>query len=375
MKKIIFILITAILAGCSGQKSDDQIKAEITKTKEQIEELQKTLKTLESKLDSTKTEASNLIKVKVANMTQKEFDHFFEVSGVVEAKKKSFISPEMSGQIKKIHVSEGERVSQGDLLISLNTSVIANTLAETKSGLELATTMFKKQKELWDQGIGSEVEFLQAKNTKERLEIAVNTLQAQLRMGEIRAPFDGIVDGINAKEGEMGMPGYELVRMVNLAELEIKADVSERYIPVIKKDDLVNVTFPSYPDIEKNIPIKRTGNIINQANRTFQIQVDLANINGTIKPNSLAILRIKDYSNKQAFIVPSLVVKRDVTKKSFLFVARKENEGYVARKVFVTPGNSYKDQTEILEGLKPGDQVIIEGFNMISDGTNITPSL
>lgn len=310
------------------------------------------------------------VPVVVKIIKQEVFNHYIEVSGTVGAVNEAFISPEMNGQIKKIHVNEGARVKKGDLIISLNTSVIDKSIEELKTGLELARTIYSKQKELWDQKIGSEIQYLQAKNSKESLEGKLQTLYAQLDMARVKAPFDGIVDEIMQKEGELATLGRQIVQMVNLSKMEINADVSEMYLPKVKKGDLVKVEFPAYPELREQIPIYRTGNIVNPSNRTFKVQLRIGNKNETLKPNIISILHINDYSNNTALVVPSIIIKKD-NNGDFLFTAVKEDGKLVAKKTYIKSGMSYKDNTEVHEGIKEGDQVVVNGYNMVATGTII----
>ena len=374
MKKILVVALVLILASCSSTDRKDEIKEEIKGKKKEIANLKKEISELEDELeaDSTYSKENYLVPVRIKKMHTDTFVHLIEVNGSVEAINDAFISPEMNGQIKKIYVEEGDRVSKGQLLVSLNTSVTQKGIEELETALELANTMYKKQKELWDQKIGSEIQFLQAKNGKESLEKKLETLKAQLAMAQIKAPFNGIVDEIFQKEGEMASPGFKVVQLVDLSKLKVNADISENYLSSIKKGNLVSVTFPAYKDIEfKDVPISRTGNVVKLDNRTFTMEVKINNENNQLKPNIISIIHINDYVNDTAFVVPSIILKRDVNNKFFLFVVTKKGGEFVAKKAYVETGKSYLDQTEILSGLKKGQQVIVEGYNTVSTGTKI----
>lgn len=326
------------------------------------------------KNETTETEnAKNIHKVSVRVKTIKpeKFISYFEVNGFVEALQNAFISPELNGQIKQINVEEGQRVSKGDILAVLNTDITRKGVEELKTGLEFATVTFEKQKELWDQKIGSEIQFLQAKNTKESLEKKLETLEEQLEMANVRAPFDGIVDEIFSKVGEMGTPGRQIVQLVNLSKLIVEADVSEAYISKINKGDTVQINFPAYPDIVLYEPIYRTGNVINPDNRTFKIQVRINNVGEKFKPNIMANIKIEDYVNDSAFVVPSIIIKKDINKGSFIFEAQKTDSSVVANKIFIEPGVSYNDKTVIKKGVTKNQQIIVDGYNMVATGTDI----
>jgi RND family efflux transporter MFP subunit len=173
------------------------------------------------------------------------------------------------------------------------------------------------------------------------------------------------------KKGDLAMPGRQIMKMVNLDKLKINADISEAYLSKIDKGDTVTVEFPAYPDIKFKTPVYRTGNIIHPDNRTFQVQLKINNIDEKLKPNIISVLHINDYTNKNAFVVPSIIIKKDM-KGRFLFVTNEEPEkGLVAEKRYVKTGKSYKDQTEILSGLSGGEKVIVDGYNKVATGTNI----
>ena len=371
MKLRIFSLLLislAIVAGCTSEKSDKEIRQEINEKKKTISELEQKIQDLESKKEK---DSAYKVPVNTKTISEEVFQHQIEVNGTAEAEKQASISPEINGQIKKIYVDEGERVSGGQLLVKLNTEVTRKNIQELKTSLELARTTYEKQKRLWEQDIGSEMQYLQAKNKKESLESKLETSKAQLQKAKIKAPFSGIVDEILMKEGDLAMPGTRLLKLVNLKELNINADISESYLSKVKKGDTVKLSFPSYPDIEMNAPIYRTGNIIKPDNRTFKIQVKINNIDQKLKPNMISVLRINDYTNSEAFVVPSIIIKKDI-KGKFLFVVNKDAEkGMIAKKRYVETGKSYKDRTEILSGLKQGDKVIIDGYNMVTSATNV----
>ncbi|GAB4299423.1 MAG: efflux RND transporter periplasmic adaptor subunit [Marinilabiliales bacterium] len=334
------VLLSIVLISCGTDKSDQQ--------------------------DETNMEYS--IPVKIKNLKYEKFHHFIQVTGYVEALYDAYISPEMNGQIKKIYVKEGDYVQTGQLLAELNTEVISKSIEELKTGLELAKTLYNKQKELWDQGIGSEVQYLQAKNQKESLEKKLETLYAQMDMAKIKAPFSGYIESVMQKEGELAVPGMQLMQLVNFNKLKIVADVSEKYLNSIHKGDTVKITFPAYPDIELYKTIYRTGNVIKQGNRTFEIEIQLDNLKDNIlKPNIIATVYINDYSNNKALTVPSVIIKKDL-KGDFLYVVNKTDSLFTAEKRHVKIGVSQDNMTEIIEGLKEGEKVVIAGYNQLSNG-------
>lgn len=376
MKKF-FILAAAsiLLFSCQPkQESVEDIRKKINAHKLEITEIENSIKALEEQIaqDTSASENAFSILVNVKEIQKDTFIHFVEVTGFVESEFQSNISPEMAGQIKSILVEEGQRVSKGQLLVQLKTDMTDKSIQEIEKGLELATTVYNKQKSLWDQKIGSEIQYLQAKNSKESLESSLETLNAKLEMSSIRAPYAGIVDQISAKKGEMAQPGFQVLQLVNLTNLQIEADISEYFIPFLSEGDKVTVMFPTYPDmVLNNIKIIRIGNIINQNNRTVKIQLSIPNPGEKLKPNMLSKIKVKDFVNNEALTLPTIVIKKDADQNNYVYVARQDGDRVVSVKQKIVIGHSYSNQTEVLEGIEEGDEVIVEGYNLVKNGTVI----
>ncbi len=369
MKKVLFVVIIGILASCSAKvdtpETKEDIISQISEYKKEIIELNKKITDLEKGL----YEMEGAVKgtpVHLTEMKYEQFNHYFEVNGSVEAINAAYISPEINGQVKQVYVKEGSKVSKGQLLIKLNSSITESSIKEVETALELANTVYEKQTQLWDKNIGSELDYLQAKNNVESLESKLETLNAQAEMALIRAPINGIVDEILVKEGELAVPGMQVIQLVNLDGLYVNADVSEAYITKIKKGDIVNLEFPSLPDIKMEVPVFRTGNIVKTANRTFIVQLKINNVDNMIKPNVLAKIKINDYTKERAILVPSLILKQDM-KGTYVFTAV-DNK---AKKIYVETGKSYNGNTLVTSGLNAGDKVIVDGYNQVSDGKQI----
>lgn len=372
MKKLLFLFLALIIISCGSNDRAAQLEEEIKNKKDQVMTLSNEIRELEEELAEVKDidPEKHKILVVAKEIEYTPFKHYFEAHGSVESISEAFISPEVNGQIREIKVREGERVQKGQLLVVLNTSITENTIEEVNKSLELATTVYEKQKRLWDQQVGSEMQYLQAKNNKESLETRLKTLEAQLDMSYIRSPINGIIDEIYNKEGELAIPGMQLMQIVNLTNLYINAELSESYLPKIRKGDMVNLTFPSYPDIEMETPIHRVGNVINPQNRSFTIQLKINNRQEQLKPNVLAVIKINDFSTDQALVVPTIILKQDI-KGTYMYVVAKDEEGYHAKKVYVETGISYQDKSIITKGLKPGQKIITKGYNLVSDGSKI----
>ncbi|HPE42732.1 MAG TPA: efflux RND transporter periplasmic adaptor subunit, partial [Bacteroidales bacterium] len=268
-KIIATIFVFSILSACSTEETAETISKQLESLRKEQRELAQKITDTEQKLKALSKNEDTRQKeaVVLQQITPRTFNHFFETSGSVEAVEEAFISPEVNGQIKKILVVEGDRVKKGQLLAELNTDIIERNIAEIETALVLAKDVYERQKRLWEQKIGSEVQFLEARNNKENLENKLQTLQAQLDLASITAPIDGIVERVYQKNGELAVPGVQLIHLVNLNELKVRADVSEAYLPVIHSNDSVNLTFPSFPDYKKSLTISRVGNVVNKNNR------------------------------------------------------------------------------------------------------------
>lgn len=373
MKQILLISLVFFAVSCgNSERTPEAIKNQIKTYKEQISDLEKKIASLEEELAGegiiTEDGAKKLVKAQA--ITKQHFAHYVEVSASLEAVNSAYISPEISGQIQTIHVNEGLFVKKGQLLVSLNADIINASIKELETSYELAKTVYAKQEELWSQKIGSEIQYLEAKNNKESLESKLNSLKLQKSKSRIVAPISGIVDNIHIKKGELAMPGAQIIELVNIGTFYVNADVSEKYIPVVKNGNEITVSFPTFPDWTIKTNVARTGNIINPSNRTFTLQARVTNKDNKLKPNMLATVKFKDFELDEALVVPSIIVKEDF-KGKYLYVIG-ENEGkQFAKKVYIKTSYANDTGTMVTNGLKTGDQIIVEGYNVIKDGIEI----
>lgn len=377
MKNLIaLIIISSLLFSCSSGNDKDAIKGKITEYQNQITDLSKKIKELESQLPGGSVTNSTLgkaTKVRTTKVSIQPFSKYFTATGELEAINEAFVSPEVSGQITKINVVEGQKVSRGQLLAKLNTSLIEKNIKEVETQLDLAKIIYDKQTELWNDGIGSERQYLEAKNSFENLQNKMATLQEQYNMSIIRSPINGYVEDILLKQGELASPGMLLMQIVNLDRLYVVTKLSEAYLPVIKKGDVVEITFPTFPDLNLQEKVARIGNVVNKQNRTFRMEVIIDNKDGRLKPNLLANIKINDYNTNDAIIVPSYLIREDLT-GSYLFLAEKNLDNWVAKKKYIKVGRSYQDKSEVLSGLSANNLIITDGYSSISDGAAISIS-
>lgn len=371
MKRIVTIITAALLlAACSNTNVSDEAskRKELQEYKNQLIELEAKINALESELENT-DEEEKLVNVSVTELNNQLFEHFIEVTGKVEADLDVNVSPESVGVIDSIMVVEGQHVTKNQVLGKLNTDALERNLDELKIQLALAETNFGRQKNLWDQQIGSEMQFLEAKTSMESLEKRIDGIKAQIKMAQITSPVDGVVDIVHQKEGEIGGPQIPFAKVLNISTIKIYADVSESYLTKVKKGERVNIYFPAL-DRELEAPIRQIGNTIDPNNRTFRIRIDLRNPDGMIKPNLVSVIQIRDYVAENALVIPSLYIKQDFN-GSYIFIAENSPETQRAKKVYVEPGMTNNNQTEITAGLEAGMKIISEGYSQVSDGTPI----
>ncbi|MCD4745099.1 MAG: efflux RND transporter periplasmic adaptor subunit [Bacteroidales bacterium] len=362
MKKIFGILLLCVfIISCNEDK-----QSKLEKLEKQRDELSEKINKLKKELNSKKIIADNFIYVKAEKVQNRIFKHFIEIQGNVESDNNIFVPAQSPGVIQRIYVNRGDKVTKGQILAEQDASIILNGIEEVKTGLELATIIYEKQKRLWEKEIGSEIKYLQAKTQKESLEKKLQTLNEQYKLTKIISPIDGTIDEIAIKKGEAAAPGFGAIRVVQLTKLKVKAYLSENYITNIKKNDSVKIFIPS---INKyfSTTIFAVSQVIDPDNRTFNIEISVPDNIKDIKPNMLAILTINDYTNPEALVVPVNVVQNSGG-EIFLFVAKKNKKNWIAKKRIVKTGKYYNNKLEITENLNNGENVIIFGYQDLADG-------
>lgn len=371
MKNLLIILsISSILAACSGGNKDDK-KVQLAELKKQQAELTDKISQLEAdiaKNDTTKSGKSKL--VIVTGIEPKPFNHYIEVQARVEGDEDVMVSAESMGAVTAVNVKAGDKVSKGQVMATLDDRTIRSQMESMQSQLELATTLYNRQKNLWDQKIGSEVQFLNAKTQKESLERQVGALQNQWDLTRIKSPINGTVDDINIKIGQMMAPGMPAIRVVNLTSLKVKGEVAEAYINSVNKGNPVKIFFP---DLNKEIDAKvdYSGKAIGALNRTFNVEVRLNAAHGEYHPNQVAVLKIADYSSEKALVVPVSAVMKG-TDGEYVFIAANENGKNIAKRKPVKSGKVYNGNVEIAQGISANDKVITFGNQNLVEGDIIS---
>lgn len=333
-------------------------KAEITN---QLEELDAAI----AALDTNK----KLPLVTVRQIEADTFDHYIEVQGDVMTDQNIVIFPEFAGILKKIHVKMGDRVSEGQLLATIDDGGLRKQLQAAESQAELAKTAFERQERLWKKDIGSEMQYLNAKTQAESSQKQVEQLKEQLAKAQVKAPFSGIVDDIIADEGQLLAPGQsQIIRVVNLSKMYVKSDVPETYLSTVKRGKKVMVHLPVL-DTTIMATVTKVSNYISPDNRTFKIEIDLPSKNNMIKPNLMAKVKINDYRNEKAILVPQGLISENSEGSQYLYKAEMSKDGKtgVAQKVIIKTGLKQGDMIEVKEGLMANDFVIKEGARTVKD--------
>jgi RND family efflux transporter MFP subunit len=305
--------------------------------------------------------------VSVKPLTLQTFDHYIEVQGRVDGNENIGVSPQTIAVVTRILVSEGDYVRKGQVLAELDAEVLKRSLFELQSQLNFATELYQKQKNLWDQNIGSEIQYLTAKNNKESLENKIATVQDQIKMSSITAPIDGTIEDIPIKVGQTASLGVPAFRVINFARAKAVADVGEAYTAKIKTGDQVLIYLP---DLNEEFTEKVTfaSKYINPTNRTFVVEAELPSNKEVYRANMIAIVRIKDYTNPSTFAIPQNYIQTSGGEGSYVFLAKTENGKPVARKAYIKSGVSYNGLTEITHGLKEGDLLITAGYKDLFEG-------
>lgn len=383
MKKIIQLSILGLLvAACGGggnQSVDEALASKDTEVmrakRSSITDELKTLEEQVKQLDEAISELegnSKLPLVSALTLQTEEFQHYLELQGDVMTDQNVLIYPEMAGTLYRVYVEEGQKVSKGQLLASIDDGGLSSQLAQLKTQAELAKTTFERQKRLWEQNIGSEIQYLQAKTQYEAQQSAVKQLESQVGKSSVRAPFSGIVDDIIKDQGTVVSPGpgSEIFRIVNLSDMYIAVEVPEAHLPNVTQGKKVEAYFPVLGE-SITTEIRQTGNFINPSNRSFNAEIPVPNKNGRIKPNLTAQVKINDYINENAILIPQSVVSENAEGGQYVYVIAEENGAVTAKKSIITPGKTQGDYLEVLEGLSAGSQVIVDGARSVRDGQNV----
>jgi RND family efflux transporter MFP subunit len=355
------------LAHCGSAEASnnrlDQLVVKRDSLRSVINDLNNELVVIEAAI-AAQSDDDDYVRVSAVSMKPQPFSHYFTVQGNIETELNALVYPESQGLIKRILVNEGDRVSKGQALMVLDTELIQRNIDEVETQYALAVDVYNRQARLWEQNIGSELQYLEAKNNKERLENTLSTLGKQKNMGTVKAPFDGVIDQISPKVGEMASMAMPVARIVSLEQMYARSQVSENYVNVVKPGMPAELILPGGDTVRTSV--RRVGKFINPENRTFEITLDLAE--GVVaKPNMYCAVRIEDLSLDSVIVVRSSMIMQDTQNREYLYVLRADGGNYRVVKQLVQSGSSYGDRTWVAEGLKPGDLVIDRGARRVID--------
>ena len=384
MKKIISTLfISSLILACS--RDQPATTSELIAAKDLIglrvlkESKLKTLNSLKLELSEINTVISNLdpseklALISMIEVKPERFDHFIEIQANIKTRQNLLLYPEYSGTLKKLYVKEGQQVKKGKLLAQIDDAGLKNQFEQLEIQVQLSKTTFDRTQRLWDQKIGSEIQLLQAKATYEGLLKTIEQLKKQLLRTQIFAPFSGKIDEIVANTGANLFPGQTpVMRIVNLEEMYAEANVPERYLSQIKIGTTALVEIPMLK-IKYSSSIRQTGNFINPNNRSFRVETPLPNPDEMIKPNLSCKLKINDYSNPQALMIPLRIINENASGQKYIYKLKPDvkDKVYRTEQIFVQLGKSSKDKIEVLEGIQADDLLIDEGATIVENNQRV----
>jgi len=382
MRKIYSLFVVTVLLISCGEKKPVSIESlvstgSLTELKAKKKEIAANLKTTNKDLEAINMAISKKDTLKklplITTFTAKEtiFTHYLEIQGNVKTKQNILVYPEMPGILRKIFVQEGQRVTKGQLLATIDDGGLSNQVAQVEATTQLAKTTFERQKRLWEQKIGSEIQFLQTKTNYEAQTNALKQLKSQQAKASVRAPFSGVIDNIIKEPGTVIAPGSgsEIFRIVNLNNMYVEAEVPEKYIASITKNKAVKVEFTVLGK-SVNSKIRQVGSFINPNNRSFKIEVPVENKSGNIKPNLTAKLQINDYTDAEAILIPQSIISENARGEQYIYVLKEKksnNEG-VTERLIIETGKTQGDMIEVTKYLAADAEIIMEGARSVTSG-------
>ncbi len=369
MKRLFFLSILLALFGLPACRNDKDEASELAALKEQKSQIEARIAELEKKLNVSGGKAKPLQNVGIEQITLRPFYHYIDLQGRVVAEESVPVTSKMPGVLAQVRVKNGDVVRKGQLLAQLDDEVMRKSIAELEVQLKTAQDLYERQKGLWEQRIGTEVQFIQARTNKEALEQRLATLKEQLEQTRIYAPISGTVDFVALKVGQAISPGIPLCQIINLGNLKISGDVPESYAAKVQRGAPVKLYFP---DLDKELDSRITyvSPSISTTNRTFTVEAALPANSGSYRANMIAVMKIVDYRNPKAIVLPVNLIYQESRGENYVFVADKNGDSgqAVARRVPVQVGRSYNGMVEVISGLKAGDWIITSGTQSLTGG-------
>ena len=362
MKKTLFFIGLIIFTiSCSTPDK----KTQLEKLKKEHDKIAAQIVTLEKEINPQGMTPA--VMVAVQTLVKQSFEHYIEVQGRIDGNENIGVSPRSPGVVTKIFVKEGDYVKKGQVLAELDAEVLKQNLDDLQNQLAFVTQLYQKQKTLWDQKIGSEVQYLSAKNNKESVENKIASLQDQINMSKITSPIDGTIEDIPIKVGQMASIANPSFRVINFSRAKAIADVGEAYSAKIKTGDLVRIFLPDFnQEIIENVTF--ASKFINPTNRTFTVEVELPPVSNNYRANMIAVIRIKDYTNPSVIAIPQNYIQSSRDEGLYIFIVKEENGKKIARKAYIKTGITYNGLTEIQSGLNQGDMIVTAGYKDLFEG-------
>ena len=378
MKYLLYLLPLSLLLACGDTEDSNAIpdtleerRAMLKVKKQEARELDRLIAELEEKIEAEAPTEKSRSLVTTRPVTTGEFKHYVEIQGTVESDELAMITSETPGRLTMQKLDVGDRVRRGELVAKVDLEQLDKQIAELQTQLTLATDVYNRQKRLWDQNIGTELQFLEARTRKESLEKSLETIRFQQNKANIYAPISGVVEMVNLKAGELASPGVPIAQVMDTRRVKVVADVPEKYLTAVKRGDKVLVNFPAL-DKEIEARVSLIGTTINPGNRTFEVEVELDNRNGELKPNLLAEMRINDETLPEAVMVPVELVQQEVSGRSFVYVVGEGTDGPFAQKVYVQTGETSEGSIVITEGLSGDETLIDQGARSLAERDLVT---
>jgi len=382
MRKIyLLFVLTAILTSCEEKKTASieslVSSGTLTELKEKKKEIITNLEAINKDLEVLNSAILKKDTFKklplITTFTAKTaiFNHYLEIQGNVKTKQNILVYPEMPGILREVFVKEGQRVTKGQLLATIDDGGLSDQVAQLEATTQLAKTTFERQERLWKQKIGSEIQFLQTKTNYKAQSNSLKQLKSQQSKASIRAPFSGVIDNVIKEPGTVIAPGQgsEVFRIVNLNNMYVEAEVPESYIASITKNKEVKVEFPVLGETLTS-SIRQVGSFINPNNRSFKIEVPVENKNGNVKPNLTAKLQINDYTDENAILIPQSIISENSKGQQYIYVLKqkKSNNEAVAERLIIETGKTQGDMIEVTKNLATNAEIIMEGARSVNNG-------
>jgi RND family efflux transporter MFP subunit len=376
------LLFFTLLASCESAVSEELVPEDLAGKKEYLRTKKAELRQLTQDVEALEQEifaadpslAPKGTLVAYEAVSASSFENFAKVQATVRASETAMATPQLPGRILSMKYEEGDNIRKGALVAVIDVEDITTQRAELETAAELAQTVFERQKRLWDQNIGSEIQYLQAKNNYERIQKQLASVDVQTAKKNVYAPISGTVERVLMRQGETAAPGAPILSILNTNDLDVVADASENLLTKVKRGQKVKVKVPTL-DLEFMAPVSRIGKTVDPANRTFEVEIDVpGKYLRSLKANLLAEVEVLDFAGENLIVVSQDQIQQEIDGRRFVFLATEGEDGPVAKKAYVETGESYENKAIITTGLKVGDRIITDGSRGLTDGQKVSLS-